>query len=258
MRGYQQVSLGEEVVLVPLKPNFSAKKMVQPQDIKNFFAIKCSPTIRANKDSVYLTMIYKASVLGVESLHAKYSPIGSITEVDHFQRATVENNLATYMWQAYGIPMNNCEAPQQKRILVPPPEQMSTGLSAPFSTMSTTSTRMNASVTMERQPTMMSEDPSESIIGDGSAAGEHASSSSFSMLAHQPESSGNVNISNGEKHVLDSFVLPPPPLPLQPQPQQQLPQGPSFVAYMPNRPASRNFSSRVITLDDVLADECCH
>ncbi|KAI8136979.1 hypothetical protein BJV82DRAFT_584094 [Fennellomyces sp. T-0311] len=93
MRGYQQVSLGEEVVLAPLKPNSSAKKMVQPQDIKNFFATKCSPAVRANKDSVYLTMIHKVGVLGVELLHAKYSPIGGITEVDHFQRVMVENNL---------------------------------------------------------------------------------------------------------------------------------------------------------------------
>ncbi|KAI8147135.1 hypothetical protein BJV82DRAFT_597905 [Fennellomyces sp. T-0311] len=115
-------------------------------------------------------MIHKVGVLGVQSLHAKNSPIGSITEVDHFQRVTVENSLATFIRQAYVVPMNNCEDDEYTKYTSAAakksagttisviPEHMSTGLSAPPLAMLTISTRMNASVTMERQPSMMSEE----------------------------------------------------------------------------------------------------
>ncbi|KAI8136975.1 hypothetical protein BJV82DRAFT_637312 [Fennellomyces sp. T-0311] len=109
VKGYELVDLKGCVIAAPVKPHGNTKKSIKPQDIKSFLTGVYGYTERIT-ESLYAAMVEKAGSFGAVALHAKYAAIGGIKECDKVQRLTVEENLSSFMEQAYGVPMRNCES----------------------------------------------------------------------------------------------------------------------------------------------------
>ncbi|KAI8136418.1 hypothetical protein BJV82DRAFT_584561 [Fennellomyces sp. T-0311] len=109
VKGYELVDLKGRVIAAPVKPHSNTKKSIKPQDIKSFLTGVCGYTEQITR-SLYAAMVEKAGSFEAVVLHAKYAAIGGIKECDKVQRLTVEENLSSFMKQAYGVPMHNCES----------------------------------------------------------------------------------------------------------------------------------------------------
>ncbi|KAI8136514.1 hypothetical protein BJV82DRAFT_584477 [Fennellomyces sp. T-0311] len=286
VKGYELVDLKGRVIAAPVKPHGNTKKSIKPQDIKSFLTGVCGNTKRIT-ESLYTVTVEKVGSFGAGALYAKYASIGGIKECDKVRKLTVEENLSSFMEQAYGVPMRNCESnwvakgaltikwiSLSKKSAAAGANAVranTSSVAAPSSTMSIASTPR----IIDRQSSMMSmasDNPSGSIVAHGSTGIQRASSSSSSLFDH-PRASASGDSSDDDEEVEASVSFgaasrqpaqQPPQQPLkQLQRQRQQPifiQDSWHASFMANAashmlPAFRAFTPGTITEAQSLAEQ---